>query len=111
MSHTVRPHAIRHDLETFYGQYLEKSVVREGSFEHSYKGFKLLMLTNKDKYFFYVNSQIQGGSLYSKFSTGCKLYNFFYEGSSGDETKVSFKISKVPNRPDLWLFEELLAYD
>ena len=49
MSHTVRPYTIRHDLETFYGQYLEKSVVREGSFEHSYKGFKLLMLTNKDK--------------------------------------------------------------
>ena len=44
MSHTVRPHAIRHDLETFYGQYLEKSVVREGSFEHSYKGFKLLKI-------------------------------------------------------------------
>ena len=42
---------------------------------------------------------------------GANCRTFSMRASSGDETKVSFRISKVPNRPVLWLFEELLAYD
>ena len=42
---------------------------------------------------------------------GANCITLSMRASKEDETKVSFKISKVPNGPDLWLFEELLVYD